>query len=80
MENRLNKKVEELRKKERKAERKKRDKNIDDFFDGLKAKNDILQYDFDEKTKFNQKQELNIIVNDKKGNTTTWKSDVIFKK
>ena len=44
------------------------------------AKNDILQYDFDEKTKFNQKQELNIIVNDKKGNTTTWKSDVIFKK
>lgn len=44
------------------------------------AKNDILQYDFDEKTIFNQKQELQIVVTDKKGNTTTWKGDVFFKK
>jgi hypothetical protein len=44
------------------------------------AKNEILQYEFDNKTIFNQKQELNIIVIDKKGNKTTWKSDVIFKK
>jgi hypothetical protein len=44
------------------------------------AKNDILLYDFDEKTVFNQKQELQIIVTDKKGNITTWKGDVIFKK
>lgn len=44
------------------------------------AKNDMLQYEFDNKTIFNQKQELLIIVIDKKGNTTTWKSDVIFKK
>lgn len=44
------------------------------------AKNEILQYDFDNKTIFNQKQELHIIVIDKKGNKTTWKSDVIFKK
>jgi hypothetical protein len=44
------------------------------------AKNDMLQYEFDNKTIFNQKQELNIIVIDKKGNTATWKSDVIFKK
>lgn len=44
------------------------------------AKNDILQYDFDEKTIFNQKQELQIVVSDKKENTTTWKGDVFFKK
>lgn len=44
------------------------------------AKNDILQYDFDEKTVFNQKQELQIIVTDKKGNVTSWKGEVIFKK
>jgi hypothetical protein len=44
------------------------------------AKNEILQYDFDNKTTFNKKQELHIIVVDKKGNKTTWKSDVIFKK
>lgn len=44
------------------------------------AKNDLLQYEFDNKTIYNQKQELHIIVIDKKGNTATWKSDVIFKK
>lgn len=44
------------------------------------AKNDILQYDFDEKTAFNQKQELHIIVTDKKENTSSWKGDIIFKK
>jgi hypothetical protein len=44
------------------------------------AKNDILQYDFDENTIFNQKQDLQIFVTDKKGNTTTWKGNVIFKK
>ena len=40
----------------------------------------MLQYEFDNKTIFNQKQELQLIVIDKKGNTATWKSDVIFKK
>ncbi len=44
------------------------------------AKNDLLQFDFDETTLFNQKQELQIIVTDKKENTTTWKSEVTFKK
>lgn len=44
------------------------------------AKNDLLQFDFDETVLFNQKQELQIIVTDKKGNTNTWKSEVTFKK
>lgn len=34
--------VEKVRKQERQVERKKRDKKIDDFFDGLKAKGDVL--------------------------------------
>jgi hypothetical protein len=36
-------------------------------------KNDLLTYFFDEQTLFNQKQELQLIVKDKKGNTTTLK-------
>lgn len=36
-------------------------------------KNDLLTYFFDEQTLFNQKQELQLIVSDKKGNSTTLK-------
>jgi hypothetical protein len=44
------------------------------------AKNDVLTYFTDEKTVFNQKQELRLVVTDKKGNTTTLTQQVEFKK
>jgi len=43
-------------------------------------KNDLLIYAFDEKTVFNQKLDFILIVTDKKGNTTKWRKELIFKK
>jgi hypothetical protein len=42
------------------------------------AKNDELFYAFDEKTIFSQKQELILIVTDRKGNITELVSDIYF--
>lgn len=42
-------------------------------------KNDLLRYDTDEKTIWNQKQELVLTVTDKKNNTTILKQSIIFK-
>lgn len=44
------------------------------------AKSDMLTYFFDEKTVYNQKQELQLIVVDKKGNSTTITQQLEFKK
>lgn len=43
-------------------------------------KNDLLTYFFDEQTLFNQKQELQLIVTDKKGNSTTLKQVITLLK
>ncbi|MFI5221760.1 MAG: hypothetical protein ACHQK8_05505, partial [Bacteroidia bacterium] len=42
-------------------------------------KNDLLVYEFDEKTLRNEKLDFNLIVTDKKGNSTTFKKEILFK-
>jgi len=43
-------------------------------------KNDLLFYEFDEKTLFNEKLKFELVVTDKKGNISIYQKELIFKK
>ena len=44
------------------------------------SKNDLLIYEFDNKTLFNEKLKFELVVTDKKGNLNTFQKEIIFKR